>query len=128
MKKILLLLVILFCFGIVSAHDTTGTVTVNDLNLQRHQILVYRSNGSLLGRFDSNGSAFDFNTSSDLNIHILPRQLDLMTTADNTPRFLLSYLPTTLFIIIIFLIVIFFVGFILAVIGGLLTGKLSINA
>jgi len=94
-----------------------STLTFNDLNLQKHDILVFSANGSLIGDISSNESVV-YNNTFDLNIQIIPNRMDLATTADSFQSILLGYLPVFMIIIFIIFLGIVFLGLIVVALKG----------
>lgn len=94
-----------------------STISFNDLNLQKHDILLFYSNGSLFGDISSNES-ITYNNSFDLNIQIIPNRMDLATTAGTFQTILFGYLPIFMIIFMILFLGIIFVGLILFALKG----------
>lgn len=94
-----------------------STLSFNDLNLQKHDVLIFYSNGTLLGDISSNESIV-YNNTFDLNVQIIPNRMDLATSANSFQSILLGYLPVFIIILLIIFLGIMFVGLVVLALTG----------
>lgn len=111
-KKVFLILIFIFFFISIVPGTTfarEGTLSFHDLNLQKHSILLFYSNGSLFGEISSNES-INYNTSLDLNIQFIPTRMDAVSTGDQAQSLLWGYFPWIMFAFVMFIFAVMLVS------------------